>query len=272
MNRPPKTPLEPWQTLLTSSDIFSDLCDIYDANFFESFASRFDRNPKPFDLFKGVTSTAHAYVTGKWAKSAENSKLLQYSGVHLIGAGMSARRLSAELDQVAKSERAVDAVHNSLSATLENDVTRPHAAKAYRAIQFRAGPQSRLRVIQELASALEEAIEGVIDLPLEFVDEAAAKPIAFDFVSANNSNAQKTLPKNHPMEEAARAFKPPWEEFSSVAYRRGRFDHTIGGYNCEAGVALHQIIKKIDSNVALSLAGTAIENIRAQLKDDIRSD
>tara|TARA_R110002074_G_scaffold187462_1_gene353187 strand:- start:905 stop:1723 length:819 start_codon:yes stop_codon:yes gene_type:complete len=272
MSHPPKTPLEPWQSLLTSSDIFSDICDIYDAKFFEGFASRFDRNPKPFDLFRGVTSTAHAYVTGKWAKSAENSKLMQYSGVHLIGAGMSARRLSAELGHVAKSARAVDAIHNSLSAILENDVTRPHAAKAYRAIQFRAGPQSRLRVIQELASALEEAIEGIIDLPLEYIDEAAAKPIAFDFVSVANSNAQKTLPKNHPVEEAARAFQPLWEGYSTLAYRRGRYDHTIGGYNCEAGVALHQIIAKIDPNVALSLAGTAIENIRTQLKDDLRSD
>lgn len=267
MSRPPKKQLEPWQALLTSSDIFSDICDIYDAEFFEGLVSRFDGNPKPFDLFRGVTSTAHAYVTGKWAKSAENSKLLQYSGVHLIGAGMSARRLSAELSQVAKSERAVDAIHNSLSATLDDDVTRPHAAKAYRAIQFRAGPQSRLSVIQELASALEEAIEGIIDLPLEYDEEAAAKPTAFDFVSATNSNAQKTLPKNHHMEEAARAFEPLWKTFSSVAYRRGRYDHTIGGYNCEAGVALHQIIAKIDSNVALSLAGTAIENIRIQLKE-----
>ena len=272
MSRPLKKQLEPWQSLLTSSDIFSDICDIYDAKFFERFVSRFDGNPKPFDLFSGVTSTAHAYVAGKWAKSAENSKLLQYSAVHLIGAGMSARRLSAELGQVAKSAHVVDAIHNSLRATLENDVTRPHAAKAYRAIQFRAGPQSRLSVIQELASALEEAIKGVIDLPLEYDGEAAAKPIAFNFVSVTNSKAQKTLPKNHPMEEAARAFKPLWDEFSSVAYRRGRYDHTIGGYNCEAGVALHQIIAKIDFNVALSLAGTAIENIRSQLKFEMRSD
>ena len=267
MSHPPKTQLEPWQTLLTSSDIFSDICDIYDAEFFEGFGSKFDRNPKPFDLFTGVVNTARTYVAGKWAKSVEHSTLLQYSGVHLVGAGLSARRLSYELSQVAKSKSAAQIVHNRLQATLEKDAY-PYASKAYEAATFRTGPQSRVSVIQELAAALEDAIGGLIALPSDSDDEAAAKHTAIDFVSTTNSNTQKTLPKNHPVEEAARAFKPLWEGYSTVAYRRGRYDHTIGGYNCEAGVALHQIIAKIDSNVALSLAGTAIENIKTQSKGD----
>lgn len=261
----PERHVERWQSLVSSSDLFNDLCDIYDTNFLTEFAARFDRNPAPFELFEGVTNTARAYVTGKWAKLAENSKLLQHSGVHLIGAGLSARRLSEELKQVAKSKCATQAIYDRLSATLENEAGYPYAAKAYKSATFRTGPQSRLSVIQELAAALEEAIAGFIDLPSDYEDEAAAKPLAFDFVSVANSEAQKILPKNHPMEEAALAFHSVWAAFSTAPYRRGRYDHSIGGYNCEAGNALHQIVENLDSKVAPSLAATAIENVRAHL-------
>lgn len=264
MDKPPTKHLEPWQLLQTSSDLFSDICDIYDADFLRGLSKQFDLAPEPFDLFAGVANTARAYAMGKWAKSVENSTLLQYSGVHLIGAGLSARRLSYELTQAAKSKRAAHMIHSRLQTTLGDDSTRPYAAKAYKSAVFRSGPQSRISVIQELASALEEAIGEVIALPLKYDEEAAAAPRAFEFVSATNDAFEKTLTKNYPMEQAARAFKPLWEEFSSVAFRRGRYDHTIGGYNCQAGVALHQIIAKLDTKVALSLAGTAIENIRQQ--------
>jgi hypothetical protein len=264
MSRLPTKQLEPWQVLQTSSDLFNDICDIYDAEFLIEFTSRFDGNPEPFDLFAGVANTARAYVMSKWAKSVESSTLLKYSGVHLIGAGLAARRLSDELTQVAKSKHAAHAIHGRLQATLKDDTTRPHAERAYKSAVFRTGPQSRLSVIQELASALEEAIEEIITLPPEYDEESDATPRAFEFVSATNDAFEKTLPKNYPMEQAARAFKPLWKEFSSVAYRRGRYDHTIGGYNCQAGVALHQIIAKLDTKVALSLAGTVIEKIRKQ--------
>ena len=262
MSRPPLKPLEPWQNLLTSTDIFSDICDIYSAEFFADFTRHFDKDPQPFDLFKRVVSTAHAYVTGKWEKQAENAKLLQYSGVHLIGTGLSARRLSYELSQVTKSKRAAQSLHVNLRAILDQDEARPFATKAYKSAIFRSGPQSRLTVIQELASALEEAVAQIITLPLEYDEEQDAKPGALDFVTARNDAAQKSLPKNHAMEAAARAFQPLWEEFSSLAYRRGRYHHDIGGYDCKPGDALFAIISKLDPTVAPSLAGTAIENIR----------
>lgn len=108
----------PWQDILTSSNLFNDLCDLYDADFFNAFASHFDRDPKIFDLFDGVQRTGYAYLMGKWAKKAENSDLLKYSGVHLIGAGLSARRLSYELSQVNKSPKASRAVLVNLQKVL----------------------------------------------------------------------------------------------------------------------------------------------------------
>lgn len=252
--------------MLTSGDAFSDLCDLYPAEFFEGFAAHFDRNPKPFDLFTGVLNTGQAYVRGKWEKKVDNDKLLKYSGVHLIGAGMSARRLSYELSQVSKSKRASQAVHTNLQAVLNQSETRPYASKAYQSIAFRNGPQSRLDAIHELASALEEAIGQIIALPEEYDEERDARQRAFEFVTDANNAAKKELPKNHALEEAARSFQPLWEEFSTVAYRRGRYKHEIGDYDCKPGNALFAIITKLDPTVAASLAGTAIENIQAQLK------
>lgn len=264
MSRPPLKPLEPWQNLLTSTDIFSDICDIYSAEFFADFTRHFDKDPQPFDLFKRVVSTAHAYVTGKWEKQAEKSKLLRYSGVHLIGAGLSARRLSYELSQVTKSKRAAQSLHANLRATLQQGETRPRAMTAYKSASFRSGPETSITVIQELASALEKAIGQIIALPLEYNEEPDAKQRALDFVVQANEAAQITLPKNHAVEEAARAFQPLWQEFSTLAYRRGRYRHEIGGYDCKPGNALFAIISKLDSTVAPSLIGTAIENLRTQ--------
>jgi SAM-dependent methyltransferase len=266
MSRRPTRMRDPWEDLLRSEDAFSDLCDLYSAEFFEGFASHFNRNPMPFDLFKGVLNTAQAFMRGKWDKKVEYSKLLQYSGVHLIGAGMSARRLSYELRQITKSDRASQMLHLSLEKILDQSETLPRAKKVYRSIEFRNGPQSRLSAIRELASALEEALGNIIELPSKYDEETDAAQRAFDFVSTSNSAAEKLLSKNHAVEEAARAFKPQWEAFSSVAYRRGRFNDRLGVYNCQAGDALHLIIAKLDSKVALSLAGTAIKNVEINLK------
>lgn len=263
---------DPWQKLLTSSNIFNDLCDLYDADFYEEFASYFDRNPMVFDLFKGVHNTGHAYVMGKWAKKAENSDLLKFSGIHLIGAGLSARRLSYELSQVNKSAKVSRGVLANLQKVLRTSDARPHGDRTYRSIKFHNGPQSRLTAIHELASALEDAIGEIINLPAEYDDEKDARPRAFDFVTRANDAPKKRLPKNHAMEQAARAFQPLWEELSTLPYRRGRYKHELGDYDCKAGNALHAIITKLDPTVASSLAATAIENVHAQLKEDNRSD
>jgi hypothetical protein len=217
-------------------------------------------------------STAHTYVTAKAAKQAEVSKLLQNSGVHLIGAGLSARRLSYELSQIGKSKRAAQLVDTNLQAVLDQDDARPYATKAYRSARFRSGPQSQLDVIEELAAALEQAIGQIIALPVDHDEEKDARQRALEFVIGANSTAQKTLPKNHAMEQAARAFQPLWEAFSTVDYRRGRYHHDIGGYDCKPGNALFAIITKLDPSVASSLAGTAIENMRTHVKGDLRSD
>jgi hypothetical protein len=264
--------VDPWQAILTSSNIFNDLCDLYDADFFKSFVSHFDRDPKVLDLFRGVHNTGHAYAMGKWAKKAENSDLLKFSGVHLIGAGLSARRLSYELSQVNKSAKASKAVLVNLQKVLWASDARPHGDRTYRSIEFHNGPQSQLTAIHELASALEVAIGQIIELPHKYDEEKGARPGAFEFVARANDAPKKRLPKNHAIEQAARAFQPLWEELSTMPYRRGRYKHEIGDYDCKPGNALHAIIAKLDPTVASSLAGTAIENIRTQRKGEKSSD
>src|SRR6056297_950953 len=98
--------VEPWERLLTSHDLFADLCDLYDPEFYITFACRFDRNPHPVALVQGVHETAKAYLEAKWRKRAARSQLLKHSGVHLMAAGLAARRLSYALSQVGKSARA----------------------------------------------------------------------------------------------------------------------------------------------------------------------
>ena len=265
MSRTPKRQPEPWQRLLTSADLFGDLCDVFPAAFFDTFATRFDRKPHAIELFKGVIDTGRAYVRGKWLKQAEKSKLLQYSGVHLIGAGVSARRLSEALQQLSKSDHASQMMSENLAAVLAGDGTSQHAQTAHAAIIAKNGPQSHLNAIQQLASALETAVGQIVALPQDDDDEDETRQRAFAFVEETNRTKVKVLPKNFALEEAARTFQALWEEFSTVAYIRGRYKHEIGGYDCDPGRALHQIIKELDSTVAESLAGTAIENIRAHL-------
>ncbi|PXW71067.1 hypothetical protein C7964_102969 [Loktanella sp. PT4BL] len=264
--------LAPWKKLLTSGNIFGDLCDIYDADFFDEFASHFDRNPKVFDLFKGVHETGQAYVMGKWAQKATNSNLLKFSGVHLIGAGLSARRLSYELSQVNKSAKVSKAVQSEVQKALAASDTRPFGKRTYLSIQFHNGPKSQLTAIHELASALEEAIGTIIPLPYEDEEEKDVRRQAFEFVNQANNAPKKPLHRNHAMLEAARAFRPLWEECSTLPYRRGRYKHEIGGYDCKPADALFAIIAKLDPTVAQSLPGTAIENIHAQLQAEMRSD
>lgn len=262
----PNRARQKWQELLTSQDMFSDLGDIYTFEFLEAFTCHFDSDPTPIDLFQGVERTGRAYIDAKWRKQVDKSMLLKYSGVHLLGAGLSARRLSEELGQVAKSTRANQNVQDNLRTIFNQSDIRPCGKRAFQSSSFRNGPQLRLAAIQELASALAEAIGAIVSLPEDYADEKAMKYEALDWVDEVNDAAQKTLSKNYAMEEAARAFKPTWEEFSSVAYRRGRYHHDIGGYDCKAGNALFAIITKLDTAVAPSLAGTAIENLRSQLK------
>jgi hypothetical protein len=265
MSRTPKRDPEAWQRLLKSTDTYRDLCEIYPAAFFEGFVTHFDRGPEAVKLFKGVIDTGHAYVRGKWLKKAEKSKFLQYSGVHMMGAGDAARQLAKSLQQLSKSDLANQMVSSRLAKVLAADASTGQAQKAYFSPASSSGPQSRLDVVHQLALALEEAIDQIITLPLEDDDAAETRQRALTYVEEANRTKVKTLSKNFALEEAARAFQPLWEEFSTVAYIRGRYKHEIGGYDCDPGRALHQIIKELDSTVAESLAGTAIENIRVHL-------
>ncbi|MBS1302147.1 hypothetical protein [Loktanella sp. SALINAS62] len=252
---------EPWQRLLTSADTHHDLCNLFPAAFVDSFATRFDRAPHPIEIFRGVIETGHAYVRGKWLKQAEKSKLLQYSGVHMMGAGVAARQLAASLNQLTKSDLANQMVSSKLAEALDADPGLTHGRKAYVTPNAPSGPQSQLATLHQLAIALEDGISQIIALPSEDDDADAARERAFDFVDDVNGRKVKVLSKYFAIEEAARAFQPLWERHSTTPFIRGRY-HETGGYDCAPGRALHQIVRKLDSTVAESLAGTAIENIR----------
>ncbi len=259
-----KKPIDVWEQLLLSPNLYDALWNIYSCDFLIPFAKRFNREPHPVELTKGVMKTARAYLEGKWLKEVERGKWLQYSGVHLVSAGLASRKLSYALAQLSKSSPAKHAILQKLNDNLKNG-NRDHAAVAYDAALKRGGPATQLLMLQELTAALEDAIGDLILLPEEYDEEKKTKPAALAFVETANDDISQTLTLNYPVEEAARAFKSVWEEYSTLPYRRGRYKHEIAGYDCKAGDALHAIIHCLDLSVASSLTGTAIENIRTTL-------
>lgn len=257
--------VEPWERLMTSHDLFVDLCDLYEPEFYITFATRFDRNPHPIALVQGVHETAKAYLEAKWRKRAAKSQLLKHSGVHLMAAGLAARRLTYALSQINKSERA------STIISLRYERQTSERPLAQRLARF--GPEARLKALSETSAALEAAIESFITLPDDPADEKKRKPWALDFVEDFNAKPpRKKFTKNHPMECAARAFKPVWEEFSSKRFARGPYKYDPPGYDSPAADALNEIVKRLDASVAPTLAGTVIENVRVQLKKEFYSD
>lgn len=257
---------EVWEKLSVSHDLSSDLAEIYPAKFFVSFAKRFDRSPAPFDLIQPVEAVARAYLRGKWEKAAERSNLLKYSGAHMIQAGVAARQVARELRQITKSDLAHSLVADRLSEA--TGAARPFAATVQERAERHHGPEKALQHIEELCAALSEAIDGIIPLPPEDEDAPKMTVSSFDFVEEFNAARQKTLAKNHPMEMAARAFRPTWEAYSTLKYQRGRYKFERGDYDSPPANALFEIVTRLDSSIPLSLAGTAIENVRTQPKEE----
>ena len=109
---------EVWETLSVSDDVGAELAQIYPAEFYLSFAERFNRAPSPFELIHPVEIVARNYLHGKWQKAAERSKLLKYSGAHMISAGVAARQVSHSLNQIAKSDLANAMISNILPAAI----------------------------------------------------------------------------------------------------------------------------------------------------------
>lgn len=255
---------EPWERLLTGHDLFADLCDLYDPEFYISFARRFDRNPHPIALVQGVHETAKAYLEAKWRKRAARSQLLKHSGVHLMAAGLAARRLTYALSQISKSDRA------STIISLRYERQASERPLAQRLARF--GPEARLHALHETSAALEAAIASFMTLPDDPADEKDCKPWALAFAENFNAKRWKKLRQNHPMECAVLAFQPMWEEFSSERFTRGRYKYDPPGYDSPAADALYEIVKRLNASVAPTLAGTAIEYARTQLKKEICSD
>lgn len=264
MGRKTKQASEPWQRLLHSKDLSVDLCAIYSTEFLEQFAQRFDREPDQIELLRGVIETGKAFVKGKWLKLSGKDRLLKFSGVHFIGAGLGARRVAESLRQLSKSDLASRGLTSSLADYVARSDHLPAAQEAYRAAISQSGPKTQLEALHQLASALEAAVEQLIPLPGEHEEEEEVRARALEFVETINSKPKKLTPKNHALEEAARAFRPLWERYSEIPYIRGRYRHEIGGYDSKPAEALFEIVTRLDSTIASSLAGTAIENIRKQ--------
>lgn len=255
-------PSEAWQRLIVSSDITSDLRDIYSAEFMTGFAHKFDRSPQPADLVEGVYLTAQAYLTGKQQKAVEKSKMLTRTGTHILRAGLAAQQLAYELKQISKSHVAAEHFNNGLNTQLQKADN--HGSKL-RGAQNQFGPQNPLMDLRDLCTALEAAADEICHLPRTPNDRALSDEEALAFPDSFNTqhrSGAKRLAKNHAIECAAAAFRPMWEAFSDLKYIRGRYYFERRDYNSKPGQALHMIVRKLDSRVAESLAGTAIENTR----------
>ncbi|WIY27076.1 hypothetical protein [Parasedimentitalea psychrophila] len=263
---------EVWQRLMVSNDLFSDLSDVYTPDFFINFTRLFDKSPQPVELVLGVHNTARAYLSGKQAKTIEKSGFLKHTGKHLFSAGLAAQQLAYALRQVSKSDIAASMIQEGVSKYLTSSQVR--GTQAHRSAEARNGPEKPLNYLQDISEALTQSIGEIIPLPGEDDDEREFRHEAkFHAMALNKelSERREPLPKFHALETAASAFRPIWETYSKQKYIRGRYHHDRGGYVSEPGYTLYQIISKMDSQVAESLAGTAIENIRSQLKDETRS-
>ena len=247
--------VEPWEALLESHDLFSDLCDLYQPDFYISYASRFDRNPHPVALVQGVHATAKAYVEAKWLKRATKSKLLKYSGVHMVDAGIAAKRLTYALGQISKSDRAAIII----GLRFERQLHDPLLVQRFRTL----GPKARLQSLIDTSAALEAGIASFMPLPDDPDDEDEYRFSALEFVAEYNAKTFKKPRKNHPMECAARAFHPVWKEFSTRNFARGRYRYDPPGYDSPAADALQEIVRKLNSSVAPSLGSGPIDFRRA---------
>ncbi|PCJ91187.1 MAG: hypothetical protein COA50_16805 [Flavobacteriaceae bacterium] len=257
-----ETPEEPWKQLYISNDIHTDLAAIYTDAFLFDLAPFFDKSPLPFELIKGVHATARAYIKGKVEKAAHDSTLLKYTGVHLIEAGVAAKQLQYSLQQLRKSP-VMEALLFENTETHLNEST-PRGLDAYKTSQHRTGPDDPLAFLRELSNALSEAANDIIPLPHKLETDAEIQSRAKWFVTQTNADRKETrrkLAAHHALEQAARTFRPTWEQHSTKLYTQGRYHHDRGGYDSKPVTAFHKIIEKIDSRVAESLAGTAIKNV-----------
>ncbi|MBL4874440.1 MAG: hypothetical protein JKY41_13915 [Rhodobacteraceae bacterium] len=262
---------ETWERLYSSNNVKAEIDKIYTSDFFFDFVRHFDKDPHPYELYKGVFDTVEAYLIGKREYATHYSELREHSGIHLRRAGIAARTLQNSLKQLSKSALAETLLHDNFGKHLQSQNGRGH--DAYNSVVFRNGPSHPLEFLQELSNAFALAVNDIKPLPEE--DEEAenrsARFHARHFANEFNEEHATSLGKiavHHALESAAVAFRPTWEQFSSEKYARGRYRHERGGYDSMAVFALYRIISKIDSTIKETLVGTAIENIRSQPKID----
>jgi hypothetical protein len=180
----------------------------------------------------------------------------------MISAGVAARQVSHSLNQIAKSDLANAMISNHLPAAI--GAKRPFAEQVHQKVARQLGPEKRLQHIEELCAALSEAIGQIIPLPDDDEDAKNMTGWSFDFVDEVNAAHEKTLSKNHAIELAAICFRSTWEAHSTLKYHRGRYKFERGDYDSPPADALFAILTKLDSTIAPSLVGTALENIRKQ--------
>lgn len=257
-----------WEKLLVCTDLERELDTIYTEDVLERLSHLMEKSDDPDQLRAGVHKTARSFLCGKYEKQVEQGEILQHTGRHLANVGIASKQLAYSLKQVTKSTRAQELLAVKLANTLAEG--RPFGKDAYHGALYRNGPALPLAYLQEIAAALSEAVDELVDMPDRTDDKRAVRDAGEKFVtefSAIPHPVYTDLPTNHPIENAALTFKETWETYSDAPYIRGGFKHDRGGYDSLPAYGLYLIVSPLDPTLKESLCGTAIENIRKRKKN-----
>ena len=167
-----------WGKLSESSDLTRDLITIYNKEFFVEFTKFFDNDPHPLDLVETTLDTARAYIIGWQAKQANTSNFGNFTGRHILKAGVAARDLEYSLRQLSKSDLAAFIIHWNMRNVIDGTSIKTDYLLDY--IQRQFGPANPLEVYRLFADAISQAVDGLIGLPDE--DETEKQNIRYGFM------------------------------------------------------------------------------------------
>ena len=201
-----------WKKLNESSDLTRDLLTIYNKDFFVELTNHFDADPDPLGLLDATLDTARAYIHGWHKKRANKSSFGNFSGRHILKAGVAARNLEYSLSQISKS----DLASFLLNWNLENDANgkSQKADQILNYIKTRYGPADPLDIYRIFSGAMASAANDIIPLPDD--DETEKQYIARgdEYSKVVQSDKWSRTPKlsaHYALDQAAITFKPLWK-------------------------------------------------------------
>jgi len=258
-----RRPKENWELLYESNDLYSEFSSIYEPKFFEELALYFDKKPTLEALAEGTYVTVSAYVLGMRQKLVSKTPINVFSYRYVVDAGRAAENLQEALRLLENKKSTEAFLFNKFKNHIEN--TDGRGKNAHQMASQLHGPKDPFAAIREMASALSGAVNEILATQVDEDEYASNYDLAysaFQDIEKDRRLHAKSLSAHHALEKAAAAFQPMWEENSSKRFTRGYYRHDSGGYVSKATDSLYQIISKIDSNVAKTLVGTSIENVR----------